>query len=121
MPRRLPDQLRSDIETYFRRGNTTDQIHRFTFVSKRQITRMRKNLKMYDVVVPPKAPVQGRPRTLSPLVEDALLEYLEQRPQAYCDEMCWFIWDEFDIDIRERTMSTVLKRLGWTRKKVSFL
>ena len=119
MPPGLSINLRRDIEGYIRRGDSSQVIHDHTYVSVRQINRMRKNLKLHDDVVAPKAPVQGRPRTLSPLVENALLEYLEQRPTAYRDEMCWFLWDEFEIQVAERTMSDILKRLGWTHKKVS--
>ena len=118
MPPPLSAQVRSDIESYILRGATSQQIHQRTFVSVRQINRMKRNMKRHATTVAPKAPVQGRPRILGPEVETALLEYLDQRPCASRNNMCRFLCDEFDIVVAERTMSTILRRLGWIREKV---
>ena len=47
-----------------------------------------------------------------------LLEWLEQRPLAYLDEMAYFLFDEYDVIVSEPTISKFLKRVGWSRKKV---
>jgi len=54
-------------------------------------------------------------------MEEALAEYLKERPWAYRDEMGWFLWDEFEINVNLRTLSNVLKRMGHTRKTVRTL
>ncbi len=59
----------------------------------------------------------GRPRKLNRIHQQALLEYLEQRPTAFQDEMSWFLWDQFQLVVAESTISRALKRLGWNRKK----
>jgi len=61
---------------------------------------------------------RGRPRALTLAMEEALAEYLEERPWAYRDEMGWFLWDEFEVDVKPRTLSDVLKRMRHTRKTV---
>lgn len=119
MPRALPDETRRDIEAYLRRGITPAHINTLTGVTVRQIINMRRNLLQYGDIVFPRSVNQGRPRVLAPWQEDRLLEYLQDRPTAYRDEMVWFVYDEFDITIAERTISDVLKRLKWTHKKAS--
>lgn len=37
------------------------------------------------------------------MVDDLLL-LLSQRPTAYLDEMKWFIWDKYEIDVSETTV-----------------
>ena len=59
----------------------------------------------------------GRPKKMSQLHNQALLEYLEKCSTAYQDEMTWFLWDEFDLTVDESTISRALKQLGWNRKK----
>ena len=59
----------------------------------------------------------GRSRALDLAVSMALLDYLEERPTAYLDEMRFFIYDAFDILADESTISRELKRLDFSRKK----
>lgn len=47
----------------------------------------------------------------------ALLEYLEERPTAYLDEMRFFIFNAFDILVDESTISRELRRLDFSRKR----
>jgi len=69
----------------------------------------------------PRLRKNGRPRALTSEMEEALAEYLKKRPWAYRDEMGWFLWDEFEINVNLRTLSNVLKRMGHTRKTVRTL
>ena len=59
----------------------------------------------------------GRPRTLDLAVSMALLDYLEERPTAYLDEMRFFLFDAFDILVDESTIIRELKRLDFSREK----
>ena len=63
-------------------------------------------------MVAPRLTIGHRPRKLSHLHEMQLVAFLEERPYAYLDEMCWFIWDVFEISVDESTVSRTLKRLG---------
>ena len=47
-----------------------------------------------------------------------LLDFLEYKPTSYLDEMCWFLFDEFEIVLSTSTVSRVLHELGWSQKKV---
>ena len=94
-------------------------IHNDTGVSTRQIRKMRRNIGLWGSSKAPRLRKTGRPRALTSAMEDALANYLEERPWAYRDEMGWFLWDEFEVDVCPRTLSNVLKRIGHTRKTVS--
>lgn len=61
---------------------------------------------------------QGRPPVLAQDVVDDLLFFLSERPTAYLDEMKWFIWDEYKIEVSGTTIWQALQKNNWTRKKV---
>lgn len=44
---------------------------------------------------------QGRPALLAKEIVDDLLFLLSQRSTAHLDEMKWFIYDEYDIEVSE--------------------
>ena len=48
----------------------------------------------------------GRPRTLDLAVSMALLDYLEERPIAYLEEMRFFLFDAFDISFLDSVDDT---------------
>ncbi len=51
-------------------------------------------------------------------MKDSLLQYINLRPTVYLDEMCLYLYDEFGITISTYTVARMLKREGWTHKKV---
>ena len=103
--------------TKLERGDSNKFIEEATRLSGRQIRRIRSNWEHYGEVVRPRISIGHRPRALSQYHYKQLLVYLEQRPTAYLDEMCWFLFDEFDISVSESTVCRALQRLSWTRKK----
>ena len=110
--------MRETITLRFVRNDDNKRIAAVTGVSLRQVQLMRSNWTNFGDVVAPQITLGHRPRKLSQYHELQLLEFLEQRPHAYLDEMCWFVWDEFQISVDESTVSRALRRLGWNRKKV---
>lgn len=108
--------VRASVHFHLERGDTNQFIQDATRLSGRQIRRMRSNWEHFGEVVAPKLLIRNRPRALSRYHEEQLLGYLEQRPTAYLDEMCWFLFDEFDISVSEATVCRALQRLGWSRK-----
>jgi transposase len=61
--------------------------------------------------------VQGRPRLLTKAQLEDLLAYLDERPDAYLDEMAYYIFDRHSIDVSIPTVSRLLKEGRWSRKK----
>lgn len=114
----LSYELRAAIKLRFEHNDSIEAIATACKVSNRQIRRMRTNWARYGEVTPPKSAIAPhRPRKLSQYHELQLLEYVEQRPHACLDELCWFLFDEFNIPVDESTVSRALKRLAWDRKK----
>jgi hypothetical protein len=46
---------------------------------------------------------------------------LLEKPTAYLDEMAWFTWDDFSVNVHISTISKHLKEKGWTQKVVFLL
>ena len=65
-----------------------------------------------------KAPYNGvgRPRSVTPLMLQALQEHLIERPGLYLDEMALFLWDEFEVVLTAMSISRALKSIGWSKK-----
>lgn len=112
----LSYDVRAAVHFHLERGDTNQFIQDATRLSMQQLQRMRSNWEYFGEVVAPKLLIGHRPRALSQYHEEQLLGYLEQRPTAYLDEMCWFLFDEFDISVSKSTVCRALQRLGWSRK-----
>lgn len=78
---------------------------------------MRQNWEQFGEVVKLQLAAGRSKKKMCQLHNQALLEYLEERPTAYQDEMAWFLWDEFDLTVDESTILRALKQLVWNRKK----
>jgi len=86
--------------------------------STRTIERMRQSLDLFGTPYLPKVNSPGRPRALAKSQVDWLVDYLNDKPTAYFDELALTIYDEFGIDVHPSTVGLVLKRRNWTRKAV---
>jgi transposase len=47
-----------------------------------------------------------------------LLDFLEDDPTAYLDEMQQFLYDEYELETSIATISRILKDTKWSRKSV---
>ena len=52
------------------------------------------------------------------IVLQRLLDFLEDDPTAYLDEMQQFLYDEYELETTIATISRTLKRAKWSRKSV---
>lgn len=46
----------------------------------------------------------------------SILTYLDDKPTAYLDELAWYVYDAYDVNIDASTVWRILQRHGWTRK-----
>lgn len=90
----LSTSMRQLIWFNFESGKDDKHILDVTEISVRQLRKMRRNWEEFGEVVRPHM-ASGRPKKLNRIHQEALLEYLEQRPTAFQDKMSWFLWDEF--------------------------
>ena len=54
---------------------------------------------------------------LSRFMVKALCDYLLEQPHLYLDEMTHFIWEGFETEITQCSISRALKYEGWPKKK----
>ena len=77
---------------------------------------MKTNLELFGTFYPPAFNRIGRPRALTNAEEQWILDYLDDQPTAYMDELALGIWDEYQVDLNPSTVLRVLQRHGWSRK-----
>jgi transposase len=114
----LSDILRETITLRFVRDDSNKLIVAISEISLRQMQKMRSNWNHFEKIIMFVLIIKHRSRKLSQYHELELLKYLKQRSHAYLNEMCWFIWDEFEIFVNVSIISKALKRLKWNRKKM---
>jgi transposase len=93
----------------------TNKIAEAAECSERSIKAIRSNIHHYGTT---KAPPNGggRPRSVTPLMIDALCEHLLEKPGLYLEEMATFLWDEFDVLVSTSSISRALKARKWSKK-----
>ena len=79
------------------------------------ILRISSNIRMFGTV---KAPPNkgGRPRSITPVMLEALCDHLLEKPTLYLDEMAIFLWDEFALQATKSSISRALASKGWSKK-----
>lgn len=85
--------------------------------SLRSVYAIRSNTRRYGSTTAPPI-VGGRPRSITPVMLDALYEHLIEKPDLYHDEMALFLLDEFGIEVSTQSIGRTLRSKGWTKKKI---
>jgi hypothetical protein len=114
----LNDILRETITLRFVRRNFNQIIVIIAEISLRQMQRMRFNWTQFDEMIAFVLIIKHKFRKLNQFHEIELLKYLKQRSHAYLNEMCWFVWNEFEIFVNDSIVNKALKRLSWNKKKM---
>jgi len=70
MPCRIPESKRRSIEVKIALDRPTKEIADDINVSRRSVQRFSKNLRVHGSIAPPKEISQGRPRTITPEMEE---------------------------------------------------
>ena len=110
-------QIKAAVKYDLECGRTDNDIAARHQVSKSTVYRYRKHWEEWGEVALEPLSHGGRPRALDLAHGMALLDYLNERPTAYLDEMRFFLYDAFDLLVDESTISRELRRLDFSRKK----
>jgi transposase len=96
---------------------SNNEIADATRTTDRSIRSIHRNIRVFGQA---SAPMNnsGRPATLRIEMVEALIGYLHDKPDLSLQEMVWFIWDQFQVDISKSTISRALDKAGWSKKKV---
>jgi transposase len=109
--------VRETVESCLRAGVDVQQIAEEVHVSHQWVYFLRQNLDAFDTVSPPPLSVQGRPRKITKEAEEGILDFIEQNPTAYQDEIAEFLLSEYGIEAHRTTVCRALKRLNQTHKR----
>ena len=108
--------VRSHIKYELHRGWSNEQIVGRHRISHRTVECMRALWKATGEVYIERS--RGRRHLkLSKLHCNMLLQCLEDRPQAYLDEIAWFLYDDYDLEVDKSTIWRSLQRIGWSQKR----
>ena len=83
----------------------------------RTVYSMLENIFMYSSSFKPQFRPKGIFRKVFKAAENGLIAYLEEQPWVMQKEMIWYIWEEWDINVHQFTISRILKRRRWSNKK----
>ena len=59
----------------------------------------------------------GRYPSVTPLMREALLEYLVEKPDLTPEEMVVYLWDDFESRATTLSISRALHTAGWSKEK----
>lgn len=116
-PNLAPSKLELISDMIHSRELSVSQMARAAGCNRRTILRISSNIKIFGSA---KAPPNkgGRPRSVTPVMLEALCEHLIEKPNLYLHEMAIFLWDEFAIQAATSSISRVLASKGWSKKTV---
>jgi transposase len=112
------DQTNARIELLLKCNVQPKSIARDLKPSLNQIYRKKQRFKAFDTVNPPALIGSGRPRTLTIEQEEVMMDFLDEYPQAYLNEIIAFVSEEFDVEISRSTINRILKHIRITYKRV---
>ena len=87
-------------------------------VTKETVRRISINIEAFGSPYAPSFVRQGRPKLLTRAMEEALLDYLLGRPDAFLDEQQYWLWDSFGVQPSLSTIQRTLRDYNWTNKKL---
>ncbi|KAF2195671.1 hypothetical protein K469DRAFT_699266 [Zopfia rhizophila CBS 207.26] len=116
MGRRLPDGTVNVIQAYLEADRPVSEIMEVTNAGRSTIYKIRLNLEVFGTPYPPNTVKRGRPCTVLRIHKLRLLDYLENRPTAYLDEMQDFLLNEFNLITSIYTIYRMLEWNGWSQK-----
>jgi transposase len=113
--------VRGEFVQLWRQGVPVNTIKTRLGIGRSTAYEWQTNLIQYGSVISPGQALLGRPYVTSKADEMALLRLLETHGWVYQDEMRQWLLEERGVDVSRTTMSDILKRNGWTRKKIEYM
>lgn len=121
MPGRFSYSVRARVEELLLAGVEPLAIATELRTSSSYIYESRANLATFGTVMPERFVVQGRPRKIHHEAEEGIVDFYDEYPTAYLDEVQGFLSDEYDIDCSVPTIQRVVKKLNISHKRVCHL
>lgn len=116
---RYHKDIQAIVKWDFVRGVKNQEIVETRGVHIRALQRWRMSWEECGEVLAPTIGQRGRPPKLDNLYVEQIQLYYKARPMAYLDEVCWWLYDEYDVQVCEATVWNALKKLNMSRKKTA--
>ena len=113
------ESVRKAVEDLLRAGATQHEVVESLQVSKQWVCELRQLAEAFGTTIPEHPSVQGRPRKIHAEAEDSILDFLDDNPTAYLDEIQDFLLTEHQIKASVPTVSRCVKKLRLTHKKTT--
>lgn len=111
---------KNEIERLIRINVDTQSIVILIKINNFQINKIKKNLIRYDVVIISSIFIKQF-WILIENIKTSLFKYINLHFIKYLNEMCWFVFDMYNVIMNEITIYKILKRRKWIYKKINFL
>ena len=116
----LSQKQRDEIQSQLKFEREIAQIVHNIEINRSQIVKMNKNLTRYKIVITSKQ-IRDALKRMNEKMKTHLLQWIDFHSINYLNEMCWFIYDHYDVEINEQIMCKTLKRFKWIHKKINIL
>ena len=121
MPRPHPPELRSRVVAAYKKGEGSfPEIAARFRVGEASVNRWVALDRKTGSIRPKAMGGANRPRVVDPAGEALLCDLIENNPECVLHELCEAYLDARGVRVSTQTMSTVVRRLGFTRKKGLF-
>ena len=120
MPVTFNDEIRLVMLTYIEENQKTTWIAFKLNVSERQIKRMKRNFRLYASMI---LSIKKNDffKIIDEIMKKTLFDWINHRFTMYLNEMCLFLYDEFDIVVIIWIVKKFFKRIDWTHKKIDII
>jgi transposase len=83
----------------------------------RSVKAIRRNLRLFGSTTAP-SNRGGRPRSITPVMLESLLQHLGPDSDRYLEEMVAYFWKEFGVVTTKSSISRTLRSVGWSKKNI---
>src|ERR1700712_2259580 len=98
-------------------GFTNEEIAEAASCTDRTVKAIDRNLRLFGSTTAPRNR-GGRPRSITPVMLDSLLEHLGPEPDLYLEEMVEYFWREFRVRTTKPSVSRTFRSVGWSKKNI---
>ena len=114
------DEIRLAVLIYIEENRKTTWIVIKLNVSKRQVRRMKSHFYLYASMI---SSIKRNDsfKIIDEIMKETFLDWINHRFTVYLNEMCLFLYDEFDIVVIIWIIKKLFKRVDWTHKKIDII
>jgi transposase len=118
---RKTEAVRNHVSTLLSVGVEPAEIKSIVGCSGAFITQQKKRDRIKELGLDPYSVVRGRPRLIHDDALKTMVDFIEDFPLAYRDEVSEVLLEEWDIVVSPRTIGRYLSELKITHKRVGFI